>query len=267
MEENGATPKTQAGVESNTNALPVGVSQAPYAGPADRQPNSILQSERIKARPAPNPQQTADPASRARSRQKRLEALVRGVMTQAGFSDLSMQGYIAAHMANEDQARGPLRKKGEQLFLALKSVRVTSVQIDELLREFQKALDDDKQRRLQCEANLDAKIGYSKNARLQAVLVLFGIIGDGALFVPLREPPRPRQSVPVRSDAPAPVPQQDGTAMVVSTTAAATVAEVARTAPEQGQIVAPQADATSAKPATYDAGTAPAVSKDRSSFK
>jgi len=149
-------------------------------------------------------------AYNAKQRQIRFENAVRGLMTQTGFPDAAVQDAVIAHMQSEARARNPLRRSGEKLFVALQSPDVSDEKMNALLKKFQDALEADDKRREAAEVALDAKIGYAKNPRLQSMLVLFGIIGDGALFVPLREPPQrggsyaPGEKAPLQNPLQAP---------------------------------------------------------------
>jgi len=158
---------------------PVVAPPADYVAPAKDAKDTPMKDAPAKGKP-----------SSAKMRQMRFENAVRGVMTQTGFPDAALQDAIIAHMENESRARGPLRQSGEKLFRALQSPLVADEKVSDLLKNFQAALDADDKRRDAAEAALDLKIAYAKNPRLQSMLLLFGIIGDGALFVPLREPPR-----------------------------------------------------------------------------
>ncbi|HEX8834589.1 MAG TPA: hypothetical protein VF719_10335 [Abditibacteriaceae bacterium] len=131
-----------------------------------------------------------------RGRQQKLEVSLRNLMTRSGVADAGIQNAIIQHMASEVRARFPLRDHGQKLYMALQSPETNENRLRQLLDEFQGALDADKLRRMNAESALDAKIGFSRNARLKSTLLLLGVIGDGALITSIPSPNNDRPAAP-----------------------------------------------------------------------
>lgn len=126
-------------------------------------------------------------------RQADLEKTVRDAMTAHGFSDAPLQNDILAHIQSEAKARSPLRERGRRLFRGLNSPKVGDAEMSLALGSYLTALEADRARRIAAETALDAKIGWSKNPRLHSMLLLFGIIGESPITLPIRafnQPPR-----------------------------------------------------------------------------
>jgi hypothetical protein len=117
-------------------------------------------------------------------RRARLERQIREWMAKAGVNDESSQSAIIAHISGEVRARRPLRDAGRKLFQSMQADTVPEEQMRSQLAEYHAALEADKARRQAAEADLDAKIHYTQKPRLEAMLLVFGIIGDGPLLIP-----------------------------------------------------------------------------------
>jgi hypothetical protein len=117
-------------------------------------------------------------------RQKRLEGQIREWMAKAGVDDESSQSAIIAHITSEVRSRRPIRDASRKLFQTMQADSVPEEQMRSQLAEFRAALNEDKVRRQEAEAALDAKIHYTQKPRLEAMLLVFGIIGEGPLLIP-----------------------------------------------------------------------------------
>ncbi|HVF11233.1 MAG TPA: hypothetical protein VNA16_10540, partial [Abditibacteriaceae bacterium] len=107
-----------------------------------------------------------------------------------------IQDAIIVHIEEEARAQRPLRQQGRKLLSALQARTadgnaVTDEQMRTLLTAFQAALEDDLDRTLAAEAALDEKIGYTRNPRLEAMLILLGLIGNGPPVMALGIPGQP----------------------------------------------------------------------------
>lgn len=107
------------------------------------------------------------------------EQNLRRLMTQAGIGEGATQDAILEYVRTDLQARSSLREQGIKLIQALRAGAVTDEQMAALVADYRAAQQAEKSRREQAEAELDAKINYSKNPRLEAMLLLAGVIGEG----------------------------------------------------------------------------------------
>ena len=136
-------------------------------------------------------------------RRQQMEDNLREMMTRNGVTDAATQDSVVAFLSNEMQTRQPLRQMGEKLQRALGDQSVTDDQIKAMIADYQNAQDLEKQNRAKAQSDLDAKIHYSQNPRLQGLLMLMGVLGDGP---PLMGGPRgPNQ----RDDKDRPNPRGD----------------------------------------------------------
>ena len=138
--------------------------------------------------PPPNAQPRPDrPRMTPEERRKETEDKLREMMTNNGVTDTSTQDAVLAYLSNELAARQPLRQMGVKLQRALADQSITDDQIKAMIADYQNAQDLENQNRTKAQSDLDAKIHYSQNPRLQGLLMLMGVLGDGP---PLMEGPR-----------------------------------------------------------------------------
>jgi Ca2+-binding EF-hand superfamily protein len=107
------------------------------------------------------------------------EQNLRRLMTQAGIGEGATQDAILEYVRADLHARSSLREQGTKLIQALRAGAVTDDQMAALVADYRAAQQVEKSRREVAEAQLDAKISYSKNPRLEAMLLLAGVIGEG----------------------------------------------------------------------------------------
>jgi hypothetical protein len=124
---------------------------------------------------------------RAQERQQRLENQMRQAMSNLGCSDIPTQDAIISYIGADMRARRPLQSQSRRLFTALRSKDLPEDKLARMVAEFRDAVESDKQRRTASEAALDGRIKYSQNPRLEAMLLLFGVIGDSPLLSVVRE--------------------------------------------------------------------------------
>ncbi|HEX8237118.1 MAG TPA: hypothetical protein VF600_14260 [Abditibacteriaceae bacterium] len=124
---------------------------------------------------------------RAQERQQRLENQMRQAMSNLGCSDIPTQDAIISYLGADIRARRPLQAQSRRLFNALRSADLPEDKLASMVADFRAAVEADKQRRAASEAALDGRIKYSQNPRLEAMLLLFGVIGDSPLLSVMRE--------------------------------------------------------------------------------
>ena len=173
---------------------------------------------------------------RAIEKQARIEGEMRRMMSRLGCDETRVQDAIIVYIAGETRARRPLRDQSRKLFQALRArdtmpnEGATDSEIETLLIDFRAALEQDKARHQVGEAALDQQINFKGNARLEAMLLLFGVIGDGPTFFPTREgAPQPQiQSEEKRSPTTAPSTTSVEATPNIANSPAATAATPAR---------------------------------------
>jgi putative heme iron utilization protein len=134
-------------------------------------------------------------------KQAEMEKDLRDLMSAHGFTNTTMQDTILAHIQGESVARLPLRERGRRLFRGLNSPKVNDAEMSLALGGYIAAVDADRARRTLAEKILDEKIGWSKNPRLQAMLLLFGIIGESPITLSIRVFNQPPRAIPRPEDA------------------------------------------------------------------
>lgn len=111
--------------------------------------------------------------------QQRMEAGMRQMLTQAGVNDAPTQDIVLAYVKVDTDARSPMRMQSMKLWQAVRGGGVTDDQLLALVTDYRASQQAEKVRREKAEADLEAKIHFSKNPRLEALLLLSGMIGDG----------------------------------------------------------------------------------------
>lgn len=129
--------------------------------------------------PPPRERQNRNPRNNRDNNLQGPEQNLRRLMTQAGIGEGATQDAILEYVRNDLHARGSLREQGTKLIQALRAGAVTDEQMAALVADYRAAQQAEKSRREIAEAQLDAKINYSKNPRLEAMLLLAGVIGEG----------------------------------------------------------------------------------------
>lgn len=110
-----------------------------------------------------------------------VEIRMRVMWTDLGI-DTASQDAIVAYIAEDEKAKGKVRDASRRLMNAI--VRnLPPERMRELVAVYRAALDADKERRHAAQTALDAKIGFSLNPRLEGLLWIFGVLGDGQIAV------------------------------------------------------------------------------------
>lgn len=104
---------------------------------------------------------------------------IRKMMEMGGVPDVATQDAVLAYMKEDVEARRPLRDTGMKLFQALRAGDITNEQMLALVADYRAAQQAEKVRREQAQDALDAKVNFTQNPRLEAMLLLAGLVGDG----------------------------------------------------------------------------------------
>jgi hypothetical protein len=111
-------------------------------------------------------------------RKKAMEDRMREMLVHVGVNEAPTQDAILAYVQTDLEARRPMREQTTKLFRALNG-GVTDAQLLALVTDYRAAQEAEKARREAALQDLDAKIHYTQNPRLEAILLLAGLLGDG----------------------------------------------------------------------------------------
>jgi hypothetical protein len=111
-------------------------------------------------------------------RRKAMEDRMREMLVHVGVNEAATQDAILAYVQTDLEARRPMREQTTKLFKALNG-GVTDAQLLALVTDYRAAQEAEKARRETALQELDAKIHYTQNPRLEAILLLAGLLGDG----------------------------------------------------------------------------------------
>ncbi|RYX81391.1 hypothetical protein EON83_24355 [bacterium] len=159
-------PQPEAPVAPNT-ADPADADNTP-TGPA-QVPQGTL---------ALNPQQLNATNRQQQPRPNPAERPMRDMMTRNGITTTTTQDAILAFLNDEEDGKRNVRDAARRL---LSGVRrgVPTERMRTLLTDYQKALESERLNRERAQRMLDARVGYSLDARLESMLWLLGVLGDG----------------------------------------------------------------------------------------
>ena len=104
-------------------------------------------------------------------------------LERAGYTDPAIVEAVTTYMTDREAERQSLRSAANALSEALADENSTDAEITQLTDAFDAALATEKTRTLSAEAALDKQINFSKEPKLKAVLMLSGVIGEGAAYL------------------------------------------------------------------------------------
>lgn len=132
----------------------------------------------------PDPQTPSEPnppddkETRNAARRAQVEMRLRAMMSDFGIDEAVKQDAVIAYLAEDEIGRNGVRDAARRLMMAVKS-DATPARIRDLIAVYKASLDADKERRRAAQSALDARIGFSLSPRLEAILWLFGVLGEG----------------------------------------------------------------------------------------
>ena len=109
---------------------------------------------------------------------QRADQQVSTEMQAAGITDPETMDAIKQFVADQRTARKPLLAMAKKIATSLPLKTTTDEAMTASLTAFRKAVADDQVRYDKALKDLDAKIGYSTNPKLEAFLTLIGVIGN-----------------------------------------------------------------------------------------
>lgn len=176
----------------NHNFLKTGIALALLAGIATDATIANAQAARVpgqRRQERQNQIQNMTPEQRAAFQQQaqqrmeqRREEQTRNNLIEQGFTNKDSQNAILEFVKAQTKARAPIREQAQKLTEALRDQDVTDPEITTQLADLRTAIKTEKERTETAEKELDAKIGYTKNARLDALLTTQGILGDESFY-------------------------------------------------------------------------------------
>ncbi len=116
-------------------------------------------------------------------RRQQTEEKLRALMVNLGVSGAATQDAIINYLAQDESARADLREAEKKLLTGLRR-DVPPERMRDLMDDYRKSVEADRDNRAIAQRNLDARIGYSLEPKLEAVLWLMGVLGEGASKLP-----------------------------------------------------------------------------------
>lgn len=116
-------------------------------------------------------------------RRQQTEDKLRALMVNLGINGAATQDAIINYLAQDELAHANLREAEKRLLAGLRR-DVPPERMRDLLADYRKAIETDRDNRAIAQRNLDARVGYSLDLKLEAVLWLMGVLGAGASKLP-----------------------------------------------------------------------------------
>lgn len=116
--------------------------------------------------------------AKTQTRRAALEARMRDMMTRLGIHSLPTQDAILGFMSADEDGKKSVREAGRKLLVGVRR-EAPPERLKALLSDYQNSLDTERSRREAAQTALDARVGYSLDARLESLLWLLGVLGEG----------------------------------------------------------------------------------------
>jgi hypothetical protein len=116
-------------------------------------------------------------ARREQQNKERRDKNIRNVLTQYGYAEAPLQDAVIARFDIGGKIDLEARSAGNELVKALRTRPVDETQVSILLANYRMVRTNARKQALEADKSLDAKVKYSSNVRLEAVLELLGAIG------------------------------------------------------------------------------------------
>lgn len=140
------------------------------------------QAQRAQRRQNMTPAQRQEAEQQQQERQVQREQAkwvwVRQTLTAAGYTDAEVQSAVVSFMQAQEKARQPLQQQARALATGLIDLTTPNEKLTADLTKFREAASAD-QKRYQTElAELDTKVKFSTQPRLETLLTILGVIGQ-----------------------------------------------------------------------------------------
>lgn len=129
----------------------------------------------------------ADAAARSQARQLVVEARMRDMMARNGITATTTQDAILTFLRDDEDNKRAVREASKRLWTGVRR-DVPIERLHALMGDYQKALTTAHDNRVRAQTALDARVGYSLDARLEAMLWLLGVLGEGQNVIVVNAP-------------------------------------------------------------------------------
>lgn len=124
-----------------------------------------------------------NPQQRREAMQQMMQQILKMSLTQARFFDENLQETILKFVAEQETSRHAVRVAAHKVHTALMQANPVPVAtMQTYINDYLGAVEDARVDREAAIQGLDQKIGFSKDPRLKAWLVLNGLIEEGAWY-------------------------------------------------------------------------------------
>lgn len=165
---------------------------------------SPLKAQEEVAPPAPAPAQNlperapAEPSTAERDARRgaQNEQRLRVMMNDFGIESAESQDALISYLAEDETGKSAVRGAARRLMMAVRQ-GATPERMRDLIAIYKASIDAERERRRAAQSALDAKIGFSLSPRLEAILWLLGVLGEGQSALPFNAlTPRPPRNGP-----------------------------------------------------------------------
>jgi hypothetical protein len=133
-------------------------------------------------------QRQKERAERETMRKEWPRQVVRNFLTAQGFAGPELHDAVITHFEAQAVAQQAVQTAGANLKKAVDD-GLPAAQISTAINSYRTAQEDYADKRRAAEAELDKTIGFSKDTKLEAALLLAGVLGDGPSFMNAGSPP------------------------------------------------------------------------------
>lgn len=120
------------------------------------------------------------------------EERLRQMMVLSGVTSRATQDAILEFLRNDEEGKQSIRDAGRNLWNGMRR-DVPPERLQTLLHDYQKVMQTQREARLRAQTALDARVGYTLDAHLEAFLWLLGVLGDGQNLVGNQQFVQPRR--------------------------------------------------------------------------
>lgn len=152
----------------------------PLVGYAQPDPNNAPKGENPVNRPVGGGRNRAQIQDMTPEQRKALmQTTLKRQLTRANVTGEAQQNAVVTYILGEAEARQKLETATLALQTGLRNTNVTDAQVAGLLNDYNAAVADDKDRHLKALDTLKAAVNVTQFPRLEAMLTLAGLYGDG----------------------------------------------------------------------------------------
>lgn len=116
-------------------------------------------------------------------RRQQVEERLRSLMNNLGITTSETQDAIIDYLAEDEASHATMRVAEKRLMQGVRR-DVPPERMRDLIADYKAAIEADKERRVTAQNKLDARVGYSFSPKLEAMLWLMGVLGEGTSKLP-----------------------------------------------------------------------------------